>query len=84
MCLCVCVTVQLDFLSEVLTAVSGDGELDVFLRKGRRQGAITLLFSPHVFFPCSSSSSSSSSSPALLLSCAEDVSALDRCLPPLV
>lgn len=52
MCVCVgvCVTVQLDFLSDVLIAASGDGELDMFLRKGRRQGAITLLLSPHVFF----------------------------------
>lgn len=38
------------FSSHVLTAASGDGELDMFLRKGRRQGAITLLFSPHNFF----------------------------------
>lgn len=47
---CVCARVQLDSPARILTAASGDGELDVILRKGRRQGAITLLFSPHVFF----------------------------------
>lgn len=71
------VTPPLTPLSNVSTAASGDGELDMFLRKGRRRGAITLPLSLHV-------SLSLPSPPAALISCAEDVSALDRCLLPLV
>lgn len=44
---------HLDFLSHLLKVVGEDGELNMFVRKGRRQGAITLLplryFHPPLF-----------------------------------
>lgn len=78
----VCVCVRLDFLSDLLTAASEDGVRDTFLRKGRRQGAITLL-TTHFFSP----PSSSSSSPTLLISCAVEPKCLRQmsaasCLKP--
>lgn len=42
-------TLHLDFPSELLKTASG--ELDMFLRKGRRQGAITLLAVRYFPFP---------------------------------